>query len=369
MRAGAIAASVLVGCGFAPHAAVDGHVDPDATRDGRPDSSPSEWLAGYLYRKEITVTPQLAAPLANFPLGLVRAMDHDLMMHAHADDYSVTGDDGVTQLDVEHVLSKDGNLELWVRVPMLQPGPQTFYFYYGGPNTPSSRSMWAGTTGIWHLSEPGPTSHDSSPTPHDVSQQNGNQTPMPKPGVAGGARGFDGQDDSLGAADPADGSLDQGMRSFSFTLWLKVMMPSTSFETPLWKGGTSASEPGFCVVTGNQYWNVKIHDGTSYVDPELGTAAALAGNWVHVAGVVDRGTNQFSAYTNGAFHQMLPISIGSVDNAFAFDIGRAGTGVFKGTIDEVRIYPDVRSADWIKAEHANLADDAFLQFGPETTPP
>ena len=371
MRVGAIVACVVVGCGFTPHAVDDGHTNPpdDAIRDARPDVSAHAWLPGYMYRKQITVTPQLAAPLADFPLGLVRAMDHDLMIHAHADDLAVTGDDAVTPLDVERVTSMGGNLELWVRVPLLQPGPQTLYLYYDGPTTTSTRSMWASTTGVWHLSEAGATLHDASPVPHDLSQPNGNQTPMSKPGVAGNARSYDGQDDSLGVADPADGTLDEGTRSFSFTMWLKVMTPAGQFDTPFWKGGTSTGEPGFCVITGSQYWNVKIHDGTSYIDPELGTAAALEGNWVHVAGVVDRGTNQFSAYANGAFHQMLPISIGSIDNNFAFDIGRAGTGVFKGMIDEVRLYPSALSADWIKTEHANLADNAFITFGPETTQP
>lgn len=374
MRAGAIAASVLVGCGFSPHAVDDGRIDVapgDALHDAHPDVSPDAWLPGYMYRKAITVTPQLAAPLANFPLGLVRTMDHDLMDHLHGDQLAVTSDDAVTPLDVEHVSTMGGNLELWVRVPMLQPGPQTLYLYYSGPTTQSSRAMWAGATGVWHLSEGGPTVHDSSPMPHDLSQVNGNQNPMSKPGIAGNARSYDGQDDSLGIADPVDGLLDEGMQSFSFSMWLKVPPGATaSFGTPLWKGGTSTSEPGFCVLTGAT-WNVKIHDGTSYIDPELGTATTLGTDWVHVAGVVDRGAAQFSAYANGTPTQTLPIPVGfgSLDNTFAFDIGRAGSGPFKGLVDEVRIYPDVRSADWIKTENANLADDAFIEFGDEKTQP
>jgi hypothetical protein len=37
-----------------------------------------------------------------------------------------------------------------------------------------------------------------------------------------------------------------------------------------------------------------------------------------------------------------------------------------GAVDEVRIATEVRSADWIAAEHANQSDPpSFYQLGPE----
>ena len=363
---GAALVVALCGCGFTPHAATDAAIggDGDAANAPGDSTSASGWLTGYHYRKQITVTS--AAALTDFPLGLLRVKDHDLAAHANGDDLVVTGADGVTPLDRELVTSLvDGTIELWVRAT-LAPGAQTFFLYYGGVSAASSRSMWSGMTGVWHLSDPMMMpADDSSPHGHALAAPGPMQTPMAKPGVAGNARSYDGVDDSVGIGDPLDGSLDVGTTSFSFTLWVKST-PAGMYDTPLWKGGTSTSEPGYCLITGSQYWNVKIHDGVNYVDPELGTAAQLENQWVHVAGVVDRTTQTFAGYANGALAQSLPITgIGSLDNAFAFDIGRPSNGVFKGLVDEVRIYPRVVSPEWIAAEYANLANPSFATFGTE----
>jgi hypothetical protein len=363
MRGAALAAA-LCGCGFAPHAATDAALGggDDAT-DAPADTTTDAWLTGYHFRKPITVTA--AAALVDFPLGLVRSKDHDLAAHASGDDLVVTGADGITPLDRELVTSAvDGTIELWARVT-LAPGAQTFYLYYGGASAPSSRSMWSATTGVWHLSDPMMTAVDSSPHAHTLTA-GPMQTPMSKPGIAGNARSYDGMDDSYGIADPGDGSLDVGMNSFSFTLWVKMPSPGGMYATPLWKGGTSTGEPGYCLITGNQFWNVKIHDGTNYVDPELGMASQFANEWVHVAGVVDRTAHTFAGYANGALAQSLSITgITTLDNNFAFDVGRPSDGVFKGLVDEVRLYPRVLPPEWIAAEYANLANPSFAVFLPE----
>jgi len=361
---GAALAVALYGCGFTPHAAGDAALtgDDDAV-DAPADTATSAWLTGYHYRKPIRVTA--AAALVDFPLGLVRVKDPELAAHASGDDLVVTGADGVTPLDRELVTSNvDGTIELWVRAT-LAPGAQTFYLYYGGVGAANSRSMWSGMMGVWHLSDPMMTAADSSPHAHTLTA-GPMQTPMSKPGVAGNARNYDGVDDSYGIADPGDGSLDVGTSSFSFTLWVKQMSAAGLYDTPLWKGGTSTSEPGYCLITGSQYWNVKIHDGTTYVDPELGMASQFTNQWVHVAGVVDRGAHTFSGYANGALAQALSITgVNTLDNSFAFDIGRPSDGVFKGLVDEVRLYPRVLAPEWIAAEYANLADPDFAVFGTE----
>lgn len=361
---GAALVVALCACGFTPHTTTDAAPGGGDAPDAPPDTAGSTgWLAGYHFRKPIAVTA--AAALADFPLGLVRIKDHDLAAHASGDDLVVTGADGVTPLDRELVTSLvDGTIELWVRAT-LAPGTQTFYLYYGGPTGADSRSMWSGMIGAWHLSDPMMTAADSSPHAHTLAATGPMQTPMAKPGVAGNARSYDGMDDSFGTPDPGDGSLDVGTSSFSFTLWVKSTATGM-FDTALWKGGTSTAEPGYCLITGDQVWNVKIHDGTTYVDPLVGNAAQLANQWVHVAGVVDRTAQTFTAYANGAATQALSIAgVGSLDNNLAFDLGRPTNGAFKGLLDEVRIYPRALAPEWIAAEYANLANPSFAVFGAE----
>ena len=193
---------------------------------------------------------------------------------------------------------------------------------------------------------------------------------MPAPGIAGNARQYDGNDDTFTIGDPSDGSLDMGTTSFSYSMWLKVATPQAAFDTPFWKGGTSNGEIGFCILTGTGTWHAKIHDGTHFSDPILGDQTTFANHWVHVAAVLDRGAQTFTAYANGAMAEsQSSAQIGTLDNSLAFDLGRPHNDFpYKGLLDEVRVYNHVLTGEWIAAEHANLADPGFVVFGAEQIP-
>ena len=120
----------LVGCGFSPSTHTEGDDDANLgdgrTHDAQIDAAPDAWYGGYHYRKPITVTTALTAPLSDFPLGLVRTQDPQIAAHASGQDLVVTAGDAVTPLDRELVTSMvDGTIELWVRVPQLGPGAHT----------------------------------------------------------------------------------------------------------------------------------------------------------------------------------------------------------------------------------------------------
>ena len=146
-------------------------------------------------------------------------------------------------------------------------------------------------------------------------------TPNLVDGVAGNARDFDGTDDTLVIADPGDGSLDFGTTtSFSFSLWAKVAMSTGMFDAPLAKGGSTTADPGYCVLLGSGNWQVKVHDGTTYRDPVVGTE--VVNQWALVTGVVDRGAQQFLGYRDGAYATTEPITaFGSVSSAKPLIIG------------------------------------------------
>ena len=361
----------LVGCGFTPSSLTQG--DDDANlgdgrmHDAQIDASPDAWYAGYHYRKPITVTTALTGPLTDFPLGLVRTQDPQIAAHASGQDLVVTAGDAITPLDRELVTSMvDGTIELWVRVPQLGAGAQTLYLYYGGSAATSSTSMWANNAGVWHLSDVGPMVVDSSINHNALGAPGPMQQPMSKPGIAGTARQYDGNDDTFSTTDPQNGSLDMGTSSFSYSMWLNVATPNSTFDTPFWKGGTSNGEIGFCILTGTT-WYAKIHDGTHFADPSLGTQAAFANKWIHVAAVLDRGAQTFTAYANGAMvNSQSTTTIGTLDNSLDFDLGRTHNNFpYKGLIDEVRLYRTVLTPEWIAAEHSNLADPSFVVFGAE----
>jgi concanavalin A-like lectin/glucanase superfamily protein len=354
------AAVVLAGCGFNPVVSADG--GNDAT-----DAPASAWLAGYSYRRPIHVTPSIGSTLVDFPLGIVRGADAQLAMHATGDDLVVTASDAQTVLPRELVgFGTDGSFELWVKLPALGPGATTLYLYYGGAAMPSSTAVWSAYAGVWHLSETTPNANDSSANGNNLAAPGPMQRPTSGPGIAGGARVFDGADDAIGVMDPPDGSLDVGLGSFSFSAWVNVTPTAAIFETPLWKGGTSTGEHGYCFLVGNGVWNAKVHDGTTYIDPAL-SPTPIAG-WVQIVGVLDRGAQTFAAYANGRPTETLPIGgLGTLDTNIAFDLSRETISPFHGSLDEARVIKSVLSPDWIAADYANLTDAGFVALDPEQT--
>jgi hypothetical protein len=244
---------------------------------------------------------------SDFPVAVIVASDPELAAHARADgaDLVVTAVDGLSRLDAELVSfgGATGALELWVRIPTLAPTTTTLYLYYGGAAAAgSTTAVWSSRfAGVWHLSDPGTGARDSTSHAHHLSAT-GATAPGHVAGVAGEARDHDGLDDKLDLADPADGSLDFGLTSFSFSLWVNEVFAQNAYDTPFYKGGASAIHPGYGLLLGTAEWEAKLHDGTQFDNVFFGMEPALANRWVHLVTVVDRGASKLTAYTNGALN-------------------------------------------------------------------
>lgn len=343
-----------------------------------PDAPPGAWLTGYPYRKAVAVTRGPGTTtLAEFPVGIVLASDPDLAARARADgrDIVVTSGDAMTRLEHELVAfsASDGALELWARVPALPPATTTvLYLYYGGaPTAPSAAAVWPAATfkGVWHLSGAAADAADSTAGGHTLTAAATPAVPAHVAGLAGSARSYDGVDDALAIADPGDGSLDVGTRSFAYTLWLRSAGTVGMFDNPFFRGGTSPGSPGFCLLTGSDDpWLGKLHDGTTYT--ELALVPPVTNTWLHVAVVVDRDSTpaRASAYVDGVQTAQQALALGSLDTQRELSLG-AGTVPFRGALDEVRLYNTAPSAEWIATEHANLATPGFLVRGDEEREP
>jgi hypothetical protein len=195
-------------------------------------------------------------------------------------------------------------------------------------------------------------------------------TPVPAMGIAGSALAFDGVDDTTTAGDPADGSLDVGTSSFSVGCWVNVTSSADPYDEVIEKGGDT-NVGGYQFSLGTSNWLVEVGDGgvtTPYAI--FGQETNLLGNWHQLVAVVDRTAQTLTAYLDG-----VPAASTSIANQGSFDATREfaiGTAQqqfrFKGTVDEVRLYKTALTADWIAAEHANLAQPAtFVTAGPEET--
>lgn len=362
----------LSACGFRvsgtelPDGSVGG---PDSTVTGA-DAAPSAWLASYQYRKTIHVTAGGAATLANFPVGVI-TRDAAFTAHARTDgaDFVVTGADAVTPLDSEvaDYASVSGDLELWVRVPSLPPTAITLYLYYGGPAAQTNATAVWGPQflGVWHQSDAASPAHDSTSHAHDLPVVGATASPGHGAGRAGTARTYDGIDDHFELDDPADGSLDVDARSFSYSMWVKQAATHGPYDIGFYKGGTSASEPGYCIMLGSGDWEAKIHDGSAFDTVIFGPESQLRNRWVHLVAVLDRTAHTFVGFTDGQIAEQATSNLRTLANTKQVRLGRAGTSNFEGAIDEVRVYDGVLSPEWIVAEHANLTDPGFVDVASE----
>jgi hypothetical protein len=193
---------------------------------------------------------------------------------------------------------------------------------------------------------------------------------------------FDGQaspnNDAIAIGDPADGSLDFGTGSFSYSVWVYVTSSAGQYDMSWFKGGSSAATIGYDFELGTSAWAVNIADGSTTHSVYLDDESSYLNQWVHLVGVVDRGTNLFSAYVNGTPYNSVDItSLGSVSNNYSATIGSHPTGTypFSGKIDEVRVSGTAITADWIATEYNNQSDtavgsDKFIRsVGPEEAVP
>ncbi len=373
MRRTVVSAFALLGACSFEHGALQGDNSGDGgSGDGIAPNAP--WLTGFAYRKPIAITPPaLTTPLAEFPVGIFETADPQLASSARDDgkDIVFTAADGTTRIDDELVTfdGTDGRLEAWVKLSQLS-GATAMFMYYGAESQPSTATTtWPSQfMGVWHLDQ-GVAAADSTPHGHAAFSSTQLKTPASVAGIAGRARSFDGIDDSMSVADPSDGSLDFGMGSFSFSLWVNVTSSNDQFDAALSKGGASNGEPGYCVLLGTANWNVKVHDGSSYRDPVAGTETL--GSWVYIAGTVDRTAQQMSAYRNGVRTDMAPLTgVGSANNGDPLTFGPTGVLMpFHGVLDEVRISTGVLSPDWIAAEYANLTSTSFAAIGAQQAQP
>jgi hypothetical protein len=341
-------------------------------RPGGDDTPPGDapppadgWLDGYGFRKRVDVMPPTSTRLTDFPIAIA-TNDDDIAAHALGSDLVATGPDGVTPLASELVARNGNRFELWVDLPELT-GPAAIYLYYGGPDHASDPATWSSLfAGVWHMSSTtGET--DSTGNGNDLTST-GNAVPTRVPGAIGTARQFDGVDDILDAGDPASGDLDFGTGSFSYSLWVRQSVTVGLYDTPFYKGGASAGEHGYCWLLGSEGWYAKLHDGLHKADPELGPAATYKDQWIHLTAVVDRTAGLITAYANDITFTAPLTDFTDLSNTNPFRLGRGSQDPFAGNIDEVRIYRDVLSREWIETEIAN-GHPGFVTLDAEETAP
>jgi len=267
-------------------------------------------------RIKITIdSSNVTSDLNNFPYLIHIASNAGLAANARADGYDLvfTSDDEVTKLnhEVEKYVAATGELVAWVKIPFLSSSVDTdIYLYYGNPSA-TDQSNAAGVwdtnyNGVWHLNEDvadegsGGTHFDSTSNNNDGSQSGNVETV----GRIANGQEFDGEaspnNDAITIGDPANGSLDFGTSSFSYSVWVYVTSSAGQYDMPWFKGGASAATTGYDFELGTGSWDALISDGSTNPAIYLGDESSYLNQWVYLVGVVDRSANLFRAYVNGS---------------------------------------------------------------------
>ena len=355
---------VLLGCvgacGF--QIATSTSSDDEPLRDGGDDAvidvEPAHWLPGYTHRRRIEVSSGQSVALDDFVVAIIVPDDAGLAANARDDgqDLIVTAvDDTILDYELERFSGTTGALTMWVRVPSLA-AHTALYLYYGGEiRLHDARTTWSAQTfrAVWHMTDAVGTLARDSAGPHDLASSGSTNLPLLQDGIAGLGRGFDGINDMV-RDDVDDDTLDFGLASFSYSVWVNVATSAGPFDMPMYKGGSSAGTPGFDIELGTNNWTTYIGDGTQ--NRPVTVANETFNTWVNITGVVDRASQQLLGYKDGVVIMKADINdIGAIASNSTFVIGSNGGNYwFRGRVDEPRIYARALTAEWIAAEHANL---------------
>lgn len=232
---------------------------------------------------------------------------------------------------------------------------QSLYTEGGGTKANSSASQAQGTgrldsglAGYWKLDDGSGTSvTDSSVNGNTGTLTNG---PTWGTGQIGGGADLDGTNDyiSVTTSTPANLNLTD---SFSLSMWFKANTVGTS--QTLFSAGLLNNNKGFQIqtssCTGGNSGNICIERNVAGGNEQIRAlgAAYATGTWNHLV-VTVQGT-AVVMYVNGANWGLTGSWTGNINSYLgtAYEIGRRldGAQTWNGSIDEVRVYNRVLSAD------------------------
>jgi hypothetical protein len=353
--------------------------------------SAQSWIPGFNYRKSITLNKAQVsgvASLIDFPV-LISLTDPDLKyLTGQCNGNKISSASG---LDISFVAASSpgsllkfqidtydpvtGSLNCWVNIPILSAGGGTapsnvIYLYYGSnmlqdPFGLNAVSTWTSVPRLWHLNldaTPAASMNAASNMPAQMAKgtgvmNGGNFTS----GKIGTALRINGSNESMNAV--GDTST-----IFTISAWIKVNR--IDLEQVL-ISNDSTGIGGYTIKinsSGKIALDIRKGTGTLVVNLIAGTAL-LANQWYHIA--VLRDGRAKSIYINGKIASAITRNEGvGAGGRLSIGRGKQNDRYFGGMIDELRIFNQVKTADWLKTDYNNQNDPAaFYVVGNEEKNP
>jgi len=347
---------------------------------GGADPDRDWWDADFIRRRRIDfLNSGQAESLEDFPV-LVK-LDPVLLNYSVASpqgwDIRFVDDDETTLLAHEiESWSLGGDSLVWVKVPRIEGGSDQdhMWLYYGNPeaqDAQDSAGVWSpGYQAVYHLDG----LNDSSSSGFDLV----NLGTVDSAGRIGQARFFESYANNyldMGSHLP----LLMGVDGWTLSAWVKADQTSTddnyvvsisvhsNYSTDASRASVGLTATDEVIAGG------RAGDLESYRYTETNTSPIDLGKWYHLAGVTEYARNGgwIRIYINGRleheadidFARNISANTTTRNNALGTQ-DNASEDFFWGIIDEVRVSPIIRSADWIAAQHLSQSLQ-FLEFSAE----
>ncbi|HHJ10270.1 MAG TPA: DUF2341 domain-containing protein, partial [Bacteroidetes bacterium] len=351
-----------------------------------------QWLAGYLYRKKITIQASQvpgSSNLTDFPV-LIEITSTDLkqkgsgggVANANGWDTRFTAADKITTLnhEIERYDAATGTLTAWVRIPSLSPTTNTdIYLYFGNTSIssdPSTSSTWnSNYLGVWHL-------HDDF---NDATANNIDGTATGTTNSTGQIA--DGQNFNNGNPDYIDlgnsSVLNFGTENWTLSAWVNTSSTSGQ-QNILGKGAENYSfwfwtqnDDGYFIGLNGQNAFIEVFDGNN--GKTATSVTNLSANiWYYITG--QKIGDYLQIYVNGSLESsvsgVINYDLSRVDKNPAYiGIGRyidffGGNNFpyrsFGGDIDEARIVHTALSQEWIQTEYNNQSNPSAFYIAGST---
>ncbi|MDD5704761.1 MAG: DUF2341 domain-containing protein [Kiritimatiellae bacterium] len=330
-------------------------------------------IRDFAYRQEIVISGSLAdGVLTNFPLLVaITNQDNPVFVHAQSngDDIAFAAADTLTSLACEievYTNSCTRQLIAWVNMPVLLPGQSTtILMLYGNPSLPSQQNVagvWTNDfLGVWHLNEAmsaGGTNYDSSASQAHAVRYG--SAPSGAAGKIGGGNAYNGSDDYSGGPGVA---LDTN--GFTVSAWCYLTDTNNIFYAI--EVGNDPAEYLGLYGTGQPLFSI-INTNPPPAFRQVGTFGPpqTIGEWHYVVGVARPTYNQL--FVDGVD---VGTAWGTPAGLAWFThcqyIGGTPGSRWQGSLDELRMCGEARSAAWIRACYRNQGNpDAYLAVGAES---
>ncbi len=348
----------------------------------------------YKYRKKLTLDNTLVSgstDLTNFPV-LVAFTDTDLKVTGSGGDVTnssgydiifAEADSVPVQLDheIELYTSTTGEIVMWVEIPTLGATADTdIYMYYGNSSISSTQESATGVwdsnyAGVWHMAEDPSisTDGDCGGGTKELCDSTSNDNDGDSAGVMtagdlvtakiGQGLDFDGSDDRIEIPDAA--SLDI-TGTVTLSGWFKTTTVTGDYQDIISKGDDDAANVNYAITPNNDenYFFYTVPAST-YNSRETTNANFATATWYHFAVAYSDSANSVDHYVDGTLKtdvtgfgnngETSSMAANARKLFLGWDSGTAGEQ-FSGVLDELRVSNSVRSADWIKTEYDNGAN-------------